>query len=290
MSSLDVALAASRPGTLGWGTMSTAASDGAWDRPGEAVGDMVRRWRRHRRLSQQSLSERTGVSTRHLSCIETGKAQPSPAMIEQLGEALGVPLRQRRRMFTAAGFAPAITELPLTSPALRQVNEALELILAGHEPYPALVIDGGWDLVAANDAAYRLLAGIPADLLEPPVNVVRLTLDPRGLAPRIVNLEEWRAGILDRIRHEYDVSGDARLAALLADHGAPPISSTPPDIVLTVRVSMGDRVLSFLTTTTVFGTPGDVTVAELAIEALYPADQETRDQLAGAARAANASR
>ena len=251
------------------------------------VGVLVRHWRQRRRLSQQALSERCGVSTRHLSCIETGKAQPSPAMIGQLSEALAVPLREQRRLFTAAGFVPDTSELPLDSPALAQVNTALELILAGHEPYPALVIDGGWDLVAANDAAYRLLADLPAELLEPPVNVVRLSLDPRGLAPRILNLAEWQAGIMARIHHEHDGSGDPRLAALLRDF---PVRTPPraPDIVLTVRLQAGEDVLSFITTTTVFGTPRDVTVAELAIEALYPADAATRDQLVALASAASA--
>lgn len=244
----------------------------------ESPGSLVREWRRRRRLSQLALSELCGVSTRHLSYIETGRATPSPAMIGQLSEALGVPLREQRRIFTAAGFVPDTTELPLDSPGLAEVNAALEQILAGHEPYPALVIDGGWDLVAANDAAYRLLADVPPELLEPPVNVVRLSLDPRGLASRIVNLDQWRSGIMRRIRHEYDATGDARLAALVADF---PISdrSVAPDLVLTVRLRVGETVLSFLTTTTVFGTPRDVTVAELAIEALYPADPETRAHL-----------
>lgn len=247
--------------------------------PGAAApGELVREWRQRRRLSQQSLSDRCGVSTRHLSCIETGKAQPSPAMISQLSEALGVPLRERRRLFTAAGFVPDTSELPLGSPGLAAVNEALELILAGHEPYPALAIDGGWDLVAANDAAYRLLAGLPAELLEPPVNVVRLSLDPRGLAPQIENLAQWQAAIMTRIRHEHDASADPRLAALLADF-PPPARHASLDIVLTLRMAVGDEVLTFLTTTTVFGTPQDVTVAELAIEALYPADDETRAHL-----------
>lgn len=251
------------------------------------VGELVRHWRQRRRLSQQALSERCGVSTRHLSCIETGKAQPSPAMIGQLGAALDVPLRVQRRLFTAAGFVPDASELPLDSPGLAQVSSAVELILAGHEPYPALVIDGGWELVAANDAAYRLLADLPADLLEPPVNVVRLSLDPRGLAPRIANLDEWRAGIMGRIRHEHEVSADPRLAALLADF-PPPRVHAAPDIVLTVRLRVGEHVLSFLTTTTVFGTPRDVTVAELAIEALYPADDVTRDQLVALASTTSA--
>ncbi len=253
------------------------------------VGALVRHWRQRRRLSQQALSDQCGVSTRHLSYIETGKAQPSPTMIGQLSAALAVPLREQRRLFTAAGFVPHASELSLDSPALAQVNEALELILAGHEPYPALVIDGGWDLVAANEAAYRLLADLPADLLEPPVNVVRLSLDPRGLAARIVNREEWQAAIMARIRHEHDTSGDPRLAALMADF---PVVTPPgaPDIVLTLQLWAGEQVLSFLTTTTVFGTPGDVTVAELAIEALYPADAATRDQLAALARNDSARR
>ncbi|WP_322919409.1 helix-turn-helix domain-containing protein [Nocardioides renjunii] len=251
------------------------------------VGALVRHWRERRRLSQQALSDRCGVSTRHLSCIETGKAQPSPAMIGQLSEALDVPLRVQRRLYTAAGFVPDASELPLGSPGLAQVNAAIELILAGHEPYPALVIDGGWDLVAANDAAYRLLADLPGELLEPPVNVVRLSLDPRGLAPRIVNLAEWQAGIMGRIRHEHEISGDARLAALLTEFPVP-ATAAAPDIVLTVRLRAGDDVLSFLTTTTVFGTTRDVTVAELAIEALYPADPATRDQLVALASSSSA--
>lgn len=264
------------------GTMTLDAPDVR-----DHVGALVRDWRRRRRLSQQALSDRCGVSTRHLSCIETGKAQPSPAMIGQLSEALDVPLREQRRLFTAAGLVPQTSELPLDSPALAQVNGAIELILAGHEPYPALVIDGGWDLVAANDAAYRLLGDLPADLLEPPVNVVRLSLSPRGLAPRIANLAEWRTGIMARIHHEHETSADPRLAALLADF---PVGSPhrTPDIVLTLRLRAGDDVLTLITTTTVFGTPRDVTVAELAIEALYPADAATRDQLVALASAASA--
>lgn len=248
------------------------------------VGTLLREWRRRRRLSQQAVSEICDISTRHLSHVETGKARPSAAMIGRLGSALEVPLRTQRRMFTAAGFVPPVSELGLDSPALAQVNDALELILAGYEPYPALVIDGGWDLVTANAAAYRLLDGVPADLLEPPVNIVRLSLDPRGLAPRIVNLDSWRAGILGRIRHEHDLTGDPRLAALLAEHpggsGAGGRATAAPDIVLTIRVRLGEQELVFLTATTVFGTPADVTVAELAIEALLPADGATRAALA----------
>lgn len=256
--------------------MPVMSADATTDR--DDVGALVRHWRLRRRLSQQALSDRCGVSTRHLSYIETGRSNPSTAMISQLGRALDVPLREQRRMVTAAGFAPRTTEHPLTSPALQQVNSAVEAILAGHEPFPALVIDGGWDLVAANDAVYRLLDGVPAHLLMPPVNVVRLSLEPDGLGSSIVDLDQWRAAILTRIQHEHEATGDARLAQLLADF-PPPTRPDPPDIVLTLRMRLGDDVLSFVTTTTVFGTPGDVTVAELAIEALYPADDATRAAL-----------
>ena len=243
------------------------------------MGDLVRHWRQRRRLSQQALSDQCGVSTRHLSYIETGRARPSATMVGQLSEALSVPLRERRRLFTAAGFVPDTSELPLDAPALVEVNEALEQILAGHEPYPALVIDGGLGprhrqrgrVPTARGRAHR-----PARA----AGQRRATdLDPRGLAPRIANLGEWRAAIMSRIRHEHDTTGDPRLAALLAEF--PVLGPHPtPGIVLTLRLRAGDHALSFLTTTTVFGTPGDVTVAELAIEALYPADAATRELLA----------
>lgn len=252
----------------------------------EAVGTMVRGWRQRRRLSQQALSERTGVSTRHLSYIETGRAQPSREMVGRLGAALQIPLRAQRSLYTAAGFAPAASQLDLQAPALKHVNSAIEAILSGHEPYPALVIDGGWDLVAANDAAYALLADLPPRLLEPPVNVVRLTLQPGGLRERIANFAGWSQGIADRIRHELEATADDRLARLLAEiHTLAPQAArarpASPDIVLTLRLRSGDEILSFFTTTTVFGTPYDVTVADLAIEALYPADDATRRILTG---------
>jgi transcriptional regulator with XRE-family HTH domain len=247
----------------------------------EAVGTMVRDWRQRRRLSQQALSERTGVSTRHLSYIETGRSTPSRDMVGKLGEALQIPLRAQRNLYTAAGFAPTASQLDLQAPALRHVNSAIEAILTGHQPYPALMIDGGWDLVAANDAAYALLADLPPELLEPPVNVVRLTLQPGGLRERIANFAGWSHAITHRIRHEYEATADERLGALLAEitrlvPEAAQRRAAAPDIVLTLRLRAGDEVLSFFTTTTVFGTPYDVTVADLAIEALYPADDLTR--------------
>lgn len=255
----------------------------------EAVGTMVRDWRQRRRLSQQALSERTGVSTRHLSYIETGRSRPSRDMVSKLGEALQIPLRAQRHLFTAAGFAPASSQYGLKAPALRHVNSAIEAILKGHEPYPALVIDGGWDLVAANEATYALLADLPPELLEPPVNVVRLTLQPGGLRERIANFAGWSQGIAHRVRHEFEATADERLGRLLAEINrlAPQTAGQPaaePDIVLTLRLRAGDELLSFFTTTTVFGTPYDVTVADLAIEALYPADDATRNHLTASSR------
>lgn len=244
------------------------------------AGVIVRDWRQRRRLSQLDLSNRTGVSTRHLSFIETGRSVPSRDMLGRLGDALEIPLREQRALFTAAGFVPDASEQPLDAPALSHVNAAIDAILRGHEPYPVLVIDGGWDLVAANDAAYRLLADLPPRLLEPPVNVVRASLDPEGLAGRIVNLEEWATAIGHRIRHEHERSADPRLKSLIDSLPDLPAGvPTHPDIVLTLRLRVGEQVLSFITTTTVFGTPRDVTVADLAIEALYPADDATRAYL-----------
>lgn len=243
------------------------------------AGVMVRDWRQRRRFSQLELSARTGVSTRHLSFIETGRSRPSREMISRLGEALEMPLREQRALFSAAGFTPDASEAPLDAPELAHVSAAIEAILRGHEPYPALVIDGGWDLIAANDAAYDLLSDIPPELLEPPVNVVRLSLDPNGLGDRIINRDDWADAIGRRIRHEYEHSADPRLRALL--DVLPPASqpASTPDLVLTLRIGAADRELSFITTTTVFGTPRDVTVADLAIEALYPADDATRAYL-----------
>lgn len=244
------------------------------------AGAIVRDWRQRRRLSQLDLSNRMGVSTRHLSFIETGRSAPSREMLGRLGTALEMPLREQRTLFTAAGFTPDASEQPLDAPELAHVNAAIEAILRGHEPYPVLVIDGGWDLVAANDAAYRLLSDLPPELLEPPVNVVRASLAPDGLAGRIENLDDWTRTIGHRIRHEYEHSADPRLRELL-DLLPEPDADAPehPDIVLTLRLWVGERVLSFITTTTVFGTPRDVTVADLAIEALYPADDATRAYL-----------
>jgi hypothetical protein len=203
-------------------------------------------------------------------------------MLLRLCDQLAVPLRDQNRVLLAAGYAPAHPEHDLADPPMAQVQAAVEAILTAHLPFPALVIDPGWDLVAANDAVWTLLDGVPARLLEPPVNVVRLSLDPDGLAGRIVNLDQWRALLLARLRHEHDLTGDPRLAALLADlddGGHAPDAG--PELVVPLRLRHGGTELNLLSTTTVFGTPREVTVSELAIEAFYPGDDATRALLTG---------
>lgn len=248
-------------------------------------GALLRHWRRRRNVSQLDLAHRTGVSPRHVSFIETGRSRPTSGMILRLCDQLQVPLREQNRLLLAGGFAPAHPELTLADPPLAQVSSAIDSILTAHLPWPALVIDGAWDLVAANDAVYRLLDGVAAHLLEPPVNVIRLTLDPGGLAPRIANLAQWRRDLLARLQREYDASGDERLADLVRAYdepvpgdprGEPP---GPPPLVIPLLLRVGDQELSFLSATTVFGTTREVTVSELAIEAFYPADEATRAAL-----------
>ncbi|MEV5003281.1 helix-turn-helix transcriptional regulator [Nocardioides sp. LML1-1-1.1] len=245
------------------------------------AGVLLREWRQRRHLSQLELASRADVSTRHLSYIETGRSRPTSAMVMRLCDHLEVPLREQNSVLLAAGHAPAHPEHRLTDPPMAEANAALETILRGHLPYPALVVDRHWELVAANDAAYAFLDGIDADLLEPPVNVVRLSVHPRGLGGRIVNLAEWRSHLAERLRHEHDASGDPELAALLAEvsaGGVAPVVSSALVVPMEIRVADG-TVLSFISTTTVFGTPREVTLSELAIEAFYPADEATRAYL-----------
>jgi transcriptional regulator with XRE-family HTH domain len=248
-----------------------------------STGSLLREWRRRRNVSQLDLAHRAGVSPRHVSFIETGRSRPTSGMILRLCDELRVPLREQNRLLLAGGFAPAHPELSLADPPLAQVSAAIDSILAAHLPWPALVIDGAWDLVAANDAVYGLLDGVAAELLEPPVNVIRLTLEHDGLAPRIVNLAEWRGALVSRLRREHDASGDARLAELVRAYAAPhrgdPPEATDPPLVVPLVLRRGDQQLSLLSATTVFGTTREVTVSELAIEAFYPADDATRSAL-----------
>lgn len=252
------------------------------------VGEHLREWRRRRRMSQLDLALEAGISARHLSFVETGRARPSRDMILQLTERLSVPLRERNVFLLAAGYAPMFPKRPLDDPALAQARKAVELVLAGHEPYPALAVDRHWNLVTANRALPPLMIGAAAELLEPPVNVLRLSLHPRGLAPRIANLAEWRAHLLARLRQQIDASGDEVLLDLHTELSAYPsprkdkpmaADLAEGGVVVPLRFQTEGGLLSLFSTTTVFGTPIDVTLAELAIEAFFPADEATAERL-----------
>lgn len=255
---------------------------------GTRAGGLLREWRQRRRLSQLDLALEAGVSTRHLSYVETGRSRPSAEMVLHLAEQLDVPLRERNTLLLAAGHAPAYGQRDLDEPALGPVREALDRVLAGHEPYPALAVDRHWGLVAANPAATLLLAGVAGHLLEPPVNVLRATLHPDGMAPRIANLGEWRAHLLERLGRQAVASGDPALAALHAELAALPGGERTgePDweageIAVPLRLRHAGGELVFISTVTTFGTAVDITVAELAIEAFFPADAATAAHLAG---------
>lgn len=249
---------------------------------GEAatVGTLLRRWRERRRLSQLDLALRAGVSARHLSFIETGRSRPTSEMILRLAHHLDVPLRERNVLLLAGGYAPAYPANELGDAPMSAVHEAIEHVLRAHEPFPAVVIDAHWELVAANDAVPLLTEGAAEALLEPPVNVLRLSLHPDGMASRIVNLAEWQAHLLDRLNRDIETTADPQLVALrdeLATYPTPPAAPPPGNrtILIPLRLRVPGTVLSLFSTTTVFGTPRDITLSELAIELFYPADPPT---------------
>jgi transcriptional regulator with XRE-family HTH domain len=247
-------------------------------KPVSPVGAQLRQWRERRRLSQLELSNQANVSTRHLSFVETGRAKPTSEMILRLTEHLDVPLRERNSLLLAGGFAPAYPSNDLRGPELAAILAAVRQVLQGHEPYPALVVDRTWTLIEANKAVDRLIAGADPALLEPPVNVLRLSLHPDGMAPRIANLPEWRGHLLSRLHREATVNGEATLLELHEELRAYPGGEQEPgpgQIAVPLRYRVDDQELSFISTTAVFGTPLDVTVSELAIEAFYPADAST---------------
>ena len=251
------------------------------------VGRLLRDWRQRRRLSQLALALDADVSARHLSFLETGRAQPSRDMLLRLADRLDVPLRDRNALLLAAGYAPIYPERDLDDPALRTAREAVDRVLAGHEPYPALAVDRHWTLVAANRAVAPLLAGVHPDLGQPPVNVLRLSLHPEGLPPRIANFGQWREHLLARLRRQAELTADPTFTDLLAEllaYPAPaPTADSHPSIrdqdltgvILPLRLRTDHGLLAFISTTTVFGTPVDVTLSELAIEAFFPADPAT---------------
>jgi transcriptional regulator with XRE-family HTH domain len=244
------------------------------------VGELLREWRQRRRLSQLDFSLQAGISSRHLSFVETGRSAPSRDMVLHLAEELRLPLRERNRLLLAAGYAPVFTESSLGSPQLAAVSEAVRQVLAGHEPYPAAVVDRWWNLVDGSAGLALLTEGLPAELLEPPVNVLRASLHPDGLAPRILNLGQWRGHLLARLRQQVELTADPQLAELLAELQEYPGGDGGPEpapaLAVPLRVRHGDAELAFVSTVTTFGTPLDVTVAELVIESFFPADEATR--------------
>ena len=252
----------------------------------ETVGEVLRDWRRRRRFSQLDLAGEADISTRHLSFVESGRAVPSRGMLLRLAETLRLSLRERNRLLLAGGYAPVYIERALDAPEMRAAKAAVETVLAAHAPFPALAVDRHWTLIAANDALTPLLAGVAPRLLQPPVNVMRLSLCPDGLAPAIVNLAEWRRHLLARLLHEADTTGDAALLELHRELKALPSPSFAPAaphsgiaVPLVLRHPASGARLSFLSTTTVFGTATDVTLGELTLECFYPADEETRAAL-----------
>lgn len=244
------------------------------------VGTLLRDWRTRRRLSQLDLALEAEVSTRHLSFVETGRAHPSREMILKLAEQMDIPLREQNALLLAGGFAPVYGEQSLESPGLAQAREAVQRILTGHEPYPAIAVDRHWNLLAFNQAIGPLLAGIAPELLQPPVNVLRLSLHPDGLASRIVNLSEWRAHLLHRLDRQIAHSGDPVLEELRQELAGYPVDNEESPhrideliVPLVLRTQNGE--LRFFSTTTVFGTPLEITLSELAIESFFPADADT---------------
>lgn len=248
------------------------------------VGELLRGWRQRRHLSQLDLALQAEVSTRHLSFVETGRSRPSPELVVHLAEHLDVPLRERNTLLLAAGYAPAYTETELAAPELGPIRVALEQVLAAHEPYPAVVVDRHWDVVAMNAGTGVLLAGVDPAAVTPPVNVLRLALSPAGLASRIVNFDEWSAHLLDRLRRQVLRSGDVELSALHDELAALPGVSrgrdrlpaeAPPALAVPLRLRTETGELAFVSTVTTFGTPLDITLAELTLEAFLPADAAT---------------
>jgi transcriptional regulator with XRE-family HTH domain len=254
-------------------------------------GDLLRRWRQDRGVSQLTLASDADVSPRHLSFVETGRSAPSRGLVLRLADHLEVPLRGRNELLLAAGLAPEFSESGLDAPGLSMVRTAITQLLTGHNPYPALAVDRSWDLVEANASMALLIDEVPEDLAAGPLNVLRYSLHPAGLAPRIANLAQWRGHILARLDRQVRATGDAGLADLYRElqaypDGGPSGHAQPgrrgpaaAEVVVPLRLRHKDQELSLFTTTTMFGTPNDVTVAELAIESFYPADRQTAEYL-----------
>ena len=253
------------------------------------IGDHLREWRQRRHLSQLDLAGDAEISARHLSFVETGRAAPSREMVLKLAERLDVPLRERNVLLVAAGYAPAFPQRTLDDPALKAARQAIDLVLKAHEPNPALAVDRHWNLVSANRMVAPLLEGVPERLLGQPFNVLRLSFHPEGLAPRTVNLAEWCAHLLERLHRQCEATADPELLKLYEDLKAFPIPARraplPTDnVAIPFKMRHEGDVLSFFSTTMVFGTPVDITLSELALETFFPADDFTAERMRKIAR------
>src|SRR5262245_10145899 len=271
-------------------------------RRGPAIGDQLRAWRERRHLSQMELSLRAEVSSRHLSFVETGRSRPGRELILRLAEELHIPLRDRNALLVSAGFAPVFEHRPFSDPSFDPVRAILELALEKHKPFPAYVIDRHWTVVASNAAIPEMYEGVAPELLRQPINVIRLMLDPRGMASRIVNFAAWRVHLLAQLRRQLSLTADPVLERLLREALAYPGGSAEdgdgahaafggPAMPLEIATRFGR--LRFMGATTVFGTPADVTLEEIAIEVLYPADaftEKTVRALAAPPARANSSK
>lgn len=245
----------------------------------QTPGGQIREWRARRRMSQLDLALAAGVSQRHLSFVESGRSRPSRELVLNLGRELAIPPREQNVILNSAGYAPVFSKRRLDDPALDTVRTAIERVLAAHEPFPALAVDRKWSLMTANRTALALVtASVSPLLLKPPVNVLRLSLHPEGLAPAVLNAGEWKAHVLWRLKDQIAASHDPDLVELYDELSAYPLPASdtrpaaPNNVYVPLRLSTPAGVLSFISTTTVFGTPVDVTVSELAIEAFFPAD------------------
>lgn len=264
-------------------------------RSAATFGERLRHWRQHRRYSQLALAMEADISPRHLSFVETGRSQPSRELVLRLAQRLEVPLRERNVLLMAAGYAPMYPQRTLDDPELARARSAVEQVLAGHEPHPALAIDRHWNLVLANRMIAPLLVGVAPELLAPPVNVLRLSLHPRGLAPAILNLDEWRGHLFERLRQQVAVTADPVLVDLFeqlqaldrADEARAPVRRADAQagtgqgaaLAVPLRIATPAGTLELIGTTTIFGSPVDVTLSELAVEAFFPADASTAQRL-----------
>jgi transcriptional regulator with XRE-family HTH domain len=251
-----------------------------------AFGDHLREWRQRRHLSQLDLAGDAEISARHLSFVETGRAAPSRDMVLRLAERLDVPLRERNVLLVAAGFAPAFPNRSLDDPALAAARQAVETVLKAHEPYPAIAVDRHWNLVSANAMIAPFLAGVAPSLLAPPLNVMRLSFHPQGLAPLTVNLAEWCGHLLERLHRQCEATADPVLVALYDELKTYPIparsgprTNLAEAVAVPFQMRFGEDVLSFISTTMIFGTPVDVTLSELALETFFPADEKTAEKM-----------